>query len=210
MLLFATTLLLLSFILLKVFFKFRSTEHCKTKSASILIVVGSGGHTREILTLATALGKHYTPRYYIIAETDKMSKDKICKSEQPIHGKETMHNDFEVFSIPRSREVKQSYFSSVLTTINAMIYSLPLVFKLKPEIILCNGPGTCIPLCIAGLLLKLLSIKNTYIVYVESFCRVKTMSLSGKLLYPFIDSFFVQWPDLLVDYPKAKYVGRLV
>jgi len=210
MLLVAITLSLSLFLLLKAFFKFRSSDQYETKSASILIVVGSGGHTREILALTSALRKHYTPRYYIIAETDKMSKEKVCNSEQSSSGKKTMHDDFEVFSIPRSREVKQSYVSSVLTTIHAMLYSLPLVFNLQPDIILCNGPGTCIPLCIAGLLLKLLSIKNTYIVYVESFCRVKTMSLSGKLLYRFVDAFFVQWPDLLEDYPKAKYVGRLV
>lgn len=210
MLLIIFALLLFLVVLLKVYFKFRAPRQCASKSASILIVVGSGGHTREILTLTSALGKQYSPRYYIIAETDKMSKDKVCRAEQSRSGDLHISDDFELFFIPRSREVKQSYISSVLSTIHAMLYSLPLVFRLQPDIILCNGPGTCIPLCIAGLFLKLLSIKNSYIVYVESFCRVKTMSLSGKLLYRFADAFFVQWPDLLLDYPKAKYIGRLV
>jgi len=35
----------------------------------------------------------------------------------------------------------------------------------------------------------------TRIIYVESFARVKSLSLSGKLLRPFVDKFVVQWPE---------------
>ncbi len=42
---------------------------------------------------------------------------------------------------------------------------------------LCNGPGTCVPLCAAGLILGVLGLKRVLIVYVESICRVKTLSI---------------------------------
>jgi beta-1,4-N-acetylglucosaminyltransferase len=47
-------------------------------------------------------------------------------------------------------------------------------------------------------------------VYVESFARVKTLSLSGKLLYPFVDRFIVQWPGLKEKWTRAEYLGVLV
>lgn len=76
--------------------------------------------------------------------------------------------------------------------------------------VLCNGPGTCIPLCTAGLLLGILGLKRVLLVYVESICRVESLSLSGKILYPFADYFFVQWKPLQAKYPKSTYIGRIV
>ncbi|KAK3766887.1 hypothetical protein RRG08_040410 [Elysia crispata] len=173
----------------------------KSRNAvSLLAVMGSGGHTREMLSLVNALGGHYSPRYFIIAETDKMSEHKIRQNQT---------SNSEIIYIPRSREVKQSYLTSILSTMRAVLFSMPVVFRLKPDVILCNGPGTCIPVCFAGLLLRITGLHNTTIVYVESFCRVKSLSLSGKLLYNLIDDFFVQWPELKDKYPHAKYIGRL-
>lgn len=48
------------------------------------------------------------------------------------------------------------------------------------------------------------------IVFVESICRANTLSLSGLLLYHVVDEFIVQWPQLALKYPLARYIGRLV
>lgn len=37
--------------------------------------------------------------------------------------------------IPRSREVGQSYFTSILTTLVSLLYSLRLVYKEKPDLV---------------------------------------------------------------------------
>jgi len=76
--------------------------------------------------------------------------------------------------------------------------------------VLCNGPGTCVPLCAAGLLLGVLGLRKVLLVYVESVCRVETLSLSGKILYPVADYFFVQWPTLRDKYPQSIFLGRVV
>ena len=75
---------------------------------------------------------------------------------------------------------------------------------------LCNGPGTCVPICISALLLGILGIKKVIIVYVESICRVEHLSLSGKILFHLSDYFIVQWPTLKEKYPKSVYLGRIV
>ncbi|CAG8778243.1 14293_t:CDS:1, partial [Acaulospora morrowiae] len=57
---------------------------------------------------------------------------------------------------------------------------------------------------------KILGIKWIKLIYVESFARVRTLSLSGKLLLRFVDRFIVQWPYLEQKYPQAEYKGILV
>uniref|UniRef100_A0A8C3TS65 UDP-N-acetylglucosamine transferase subunit ALG14 n=1 Tax=Catharus ustulatus TaxID=91951 RepID=A0A8C3TS65_CATUS len=167
----------------------------------LILFCFTGGHTTEILRLLSCLSESYSPRHYVLADSDKMSEAKIRSFEQ---------KRFSLDRIPRSREVRQSWISSVLTTLHSILYSLPLTYKRKPDLILCNGPGTCVPVCLSAFLLGLLRIKRTIIVYVESICRVETLSLSGKILYYFADYFIVQWPDLKKKYPKSVYLGRIV
>ncbi|XP_045159645.2 UDP-N-acetylglucosamine transferase subunit ALG14 homolog [Mercenaria mercenaria] len=172
------------------------------KCASLLAVIGSGGHTKELLSLIEHLGEKYQPRYYIMANTDKMSEEKVQGLES------SKHNKYKIYKIPRSREVQQSWITTVLSTLYASLYTFPLVFKIRPDIILCNGPGTCIPVCFAGILMKVFY--QVKVIYVESICRVETLSLSGKILYHFSDTMIVQWPQLQHKYPKSVYMGRIV
>ncbi|KAK6484207.1 UDP-N-acetylglucosamine transferase subunit ALG14-like protein [Huso huso] len=189
----------------------KDAEHKPGKkgAVSVLVVAGSGGHTTEILRLMESLSRSYSPRHYVIADTDKMSEDKIRTLENS-HKEKDITRQFTIQRIPRSREVQQSWRSSVLTTLYSLLYSVPLVFKLKPDLVLCNGPGTCVPVCASALFLGFLGVKKVLIIYVESICRVETLSLSGKLLYHLSDYFFVQWSTLKEKYPKSTYLGRIV
>ncbi|XP_044158196.1 UDP-N-acetylglucosamine transferase subunit ALG14 homolog [Bufo gargarizans] len=188
-----------------------SGEHKPGKKGhvSLLVVAGSGGHTTEVLRLLSGLSKSYYPTHYVLAETDKMSEEKIHLFET---SKDKTSEDplYTIHRIPRSREVQQSWSSSFLTTLQSLFYSFPLTFRLKPDVILCNGPGTCIPVCFSALFLGVLGIKKIIIVYVESLCRVETLSLSGKILYHVADHFIIQWPLLKEKYPNAIYMGRIV
>lgn len=170
-----------------------------------MIIAGSGGHTTEMLRLMDSLGKEYSPKEYVLATTDKMSEDKIHTFEES----RKFDCDYSLVRIPRSREVKQSYVTSIFTTLYASLLSIPVIFKSKPDLLLCNGPGTCIPLCVMAFLMTLLRIKKVTLVFVESVCRVKTMSLSGKILYYMVDHHLVQWPELLEQYPRSTCIGRL-
>ena len=65
------------------------------------------------------------------------------------------------------------------------------------------------PLCLVAFLYKLIGLLDVDIVFVESFCRVKKLSLTGRILYFFADKFIVQWPDLVNKYPRAEYLGDM-
>ncbi|KAL0727603.1 hypothetical protein Bca4012_023696 [Brassica carinata] len=185
-----------------------------SRSFTTLIVLGSGGHTAEMLSLLSVLRMdRFTPRFYIAAATDNMSLHKARSFEDSLADKPAAKEDSLQFTqIYRSREVGQSYVTSVWTTIIATVHALWLMIRIRPQVILCNGPGTCIPLCVIAFLFKVLGIRWSSIFYVESVARVKKLSLSGLLLYKLrlADQFFVQWPQLQNKYPRAHYVGCLM
>lgn len=143
----------------------------------------------------------YNPRFYVLANSDITSKTKVEKFEDS-------NEDYEIIKISRSRHVGQSYLSSVFTTLYSIMNCIPMLIRLQPELIICNGPGTCVPICLIAFLMKLFFInRNCKIVFIESFCRVKTLSLSGKILIWITDLFVVQWPQIISG--KIKYFGRL-
>jgi len=185
------------------------------KPVSTLIILGSGGHTAEMLNLLAVLQKdRFKPRFYIAAATDNMSLQKAMLLENSLASENgtAVADTAQFMKIYRSREVGQSYITSVWTTLIAIVHALWLMIKIRPEVILCNGPGTCIPLCVIAFIFKVLGIRWSSIFYVESIARVRRLSLSGLLLYKLwlADQIFVQWPQLQQQYPRATYVGRLM
>lgn len=159
----------------------------KTTPVKTVIILGSGGHTAEMLRIVERLdSKNYSPRVYVHAQTDKLSSEKVRDLEAG-------NKDYSTVEIYRSREVRQSYLTSIWSTVLATLDSIPILLRERPELILCNGPGTCVPLCVVAFLLKALCFSQTVVVFIESFCRVKTFSLTGKILYYLADYVIVQW-----------------
>ena len=190
----------------------KRTSPCRT-----LIVLGSGGHTAEMLRLLGGMNlENYTSRTYVVAEGDKMSVDKVENFESNAVVKtqpsSTTKSTVNIHKVPRARQVMQSYITSIFSTLIAILYSLPIVLSSSPDLVLCNGPGTCIPVCFWAYLMKFLGLKDSKIIYVESVCRVEHLSLSGLLLYYLYmsDNVFVQWPQLKQKYPRTLYIGRIV
>jgi beta-1,4-N-acetylglucosaminyltransferase len=145
----------------------------------------------------------YTPRYYVVAEGDLNSLNKLSQLE-------TDKEDFQIFTIRRSRQVHQSYLSSIKTTLISIFDCFPILIHTKPNLILVNGPGTCVPICLVSFFLKVFFIQSyCKIAFIESFCRVKSLSLSGWILLYISDIFVVQWPSIAKISRKIQYFGRL-
>jgi beta-1,4-N-acetylglucosaminyltransferase len=136
-----------------------------SQSFTTLIVLGSGGHTAEMLSLLSVLRKdRFTPRFYIAAATDNMSLQKARSFEDSLAEKPAVKEASSQFmQIYRSREVGQSYVTSVWTTIVAILHALWLMIRIRPQVILCNGPGTCIPLCVIAFLFKVYTLRKYFI-----------------------------------------------
>lgn len=145
----------------------------------------------------------YTPRHYVVAEGDLNSLNKLSQVE-------TDKDDYQIFTIQRSRQVHQSYVSSIKTTLLSIFDCIPILFHTKPNLILVNGPGTCVPICLVSFLLKVFFINtDCKIAFIESLCRVKSLSLTGWILLYTSDIFVVQWPSISKISRKIQYFGRL-
>lgn len=57
-----------------------------------------------------------------------------------------------------------------------------------PQAILSTGAGLAVAFLAVG------KLRGRRCVYVESLTRIESLSLSGRLVRPFADAFFVQWP----------------
>ena len=168
---------------------------------TLMVVLGSGGHTAEMLTLLSAISFKQQSNHkihFIVAKTDTHSHEKTLKwlSTKKIQS--------EIHFIMRSREVGQHWCSSIITSAMSLISSVHLM-QICPDILLVNGPGTCVPLVIHAFISK--CFRPNRIIYVESFARVNALSLTGKIVYPLVDRFIVQWPDLVDG--KTEYIGKL-
>jgi beta-1,4-N-acetylglucosaminyltransferase len=174
---------------------------------SIMIILGSGGHTGEILIMLSKLDfNKFTEVFFISAHNDKSSENKVKETIKLDDFKKTK---FHFEKIYRSRNVGQSFKSSIFTTIYALFQSLVIIMKTRPSLVVSNGPGVAVPIIYIGFILKLLFILQEFkILFIESYCRTTSISLSGKLLQPICDKFIVLWENLKGG--KKEYIGKIL
>ena len=169
------------------------------KKIKTLVVLGSGGHTAEMLRLITAFDfDRYAPLTLVTAATDTTSRAK-AERELPQAALATAR----WAEIPRAREVGQSFGSSVPSTLKALFACVRLIWTASPDLVLVNGPGTCVPVAVLGRLF------GSRVIFVESWCRVESLSLTGRIMYWVAHRFVVHWPELARRYPRAEYLGRI-
>ncbi len=81
--------------------------------------------------------------------------------------------------------------------------SLKIFLTEKPDVIISTGAGVALGEIFTAKLFR------KKIVFVESFCRISSPSVTARIVYPFADLFFVQWKQNLRFFPKAIYAGSV-
>jgi UDP-N-acetylglucosamine:LPS N-acetylglucosamine transferase len=82
---------------------------------------------------------------------------------------------------------------------------LAILAKEKPDAILSTGAEIAIPAFLIG------RVVGCELIFIETLARVTRPSLTGILVYPISDHFFVQWPQLKSRYgKKAEYAGSVL
>ncbi|CAJ0961727.1 unnamed protein product, partial [Mesorhabditis belari] len=133
----------------------KSPKNFKRKKVRTLVVMGSGGHTTEMTEVLKTLPSQFEC-VFVLADTDRISQGKV---EEIV--RERADQALSIERIPRSREVGQSYFTSILTTLVATMHALRIVWNTRPDLVLTNGPGTCIPICVAAFFFDLFRLRDT-------------------------------------------------
>ncbi|TYJ56594.1 hypothetical protein B9479_002686 [Cryptococcus floricola] len=175
------------------------------------------GHTSEMKALLSSLDfERYQPRTYIYCHGDNMSLNAVAEIESQ-KGSLTHAKAYNLLPLPRARRVGQPALSTSISVIKTLIVTVhhllvvPLLTRpTEPfaDLLIVNGPGTCVVLVVVAWIRRILGLSYTKIIYVESFARVQSLSMSGKLVRPFVDRFLVQWPQ--ASDRKAECKGWLV
>ncbi|HFU4137989.1 TPA: PssD/Cps14F family polysaccharide biosynthesis glycosyltransferase [Streptococcus suis] len=96
---------------------------------------------------------------------------------------------------PTNRNIKNLIKNTIL--------AFKVLRKEKPDLIISSGAAIAVPFFYIG---KLYGAKT---VYIEVFDRINSPTLTGKLVYPVTDKFFVQWEEMKKVYPKAINLGGI-
>jgi UDP-N-acetylglucosamine:LPS N-acetylglucosamine transferase len=72
-----------------------------------------------------------------------------------------------------------------------------------PDVILSTGAALAVPFFIVG------KLHGCRLVFVESLSHVSGLGLTGRLVYPLADAFFVQWPQA-ARHRRTRFAGSLL
>lgn len=92
---------------------------------------------------------------------------------------------------------------NIFKTLKNFYQSFKIFQKEKPDLVISTGAGDAL----ASMLIAKLFGKK--VIFIESFSRFNSLSLTGKLVYNFVDKFYVQWKSML-KFKKAEYIGQLL
>lgn len=156
----------------------------------MLVVLGEGGHTTELLNLVDLMGTEYE-YHYVMSRQDNLSTDRIR-----LPGK--------IYRIVRPRGKDTPKLAAVFKTLLAALEAMWVLMRVRPVAILSTGPAIAVPVFLLGRLCGARSI------FVETGSRVRELSWTGRIMYGRADLFFVQWPQLQTKFPDSIYAGRLI
>jgi UDP-N-acetylglucosamine:LPS N-acetylglucosamine transferase len=151
----------------------------------VIFASSSGGHLTELLKLQSLFKKY---DYLLVTEKTKITNK--------------LNDQYNVSYMKYgSREYMFKYIFVFLYNVFKSIF---LMITFNPKVVVTTGAHTGGIICfIAKLFFK-------KVIYIESMAKVSTLSMTGKIMYPIADKFYVQWEELEEKYPKAEYLGRLI
>jgi len=146
----------------------------------VMLVCCQGGHFMQMLALKSAWAD--LPRVWVT--TRAADTEALLREERKIYA-----------HVPTARSIKNLFRNLWL--------AVGVVRRHRPEVLLATGGGVTVPLFIVG------KLAGARLIYVESFTRVDGPSLTGRLVYPLVDRFFVQWPEAATR-KRMEFVGNLL
>ena len=154
----------------------------KNKKIRLCFAASSGGHFEQLLMLRPLMEKY----------------DSFVITEETTYKAEVKGQKMYYMQMVNRKEP-----TFLLRMLVNTIRSLKIYLREKPDAVICTGVLAMIPIC---LIAKLFGKK---LIFIESFAKVTSPTLTGKLLYRFADQFYVQWEQMLEIYPKAIYLGGI-
>jgi len=162
------------------------------KKEVILLIYGEGGHTAQMKRLVSLLKKEGKSNISFVGISDIPNNyiEGLIDYYYVLPLRRKYGNWKNIFLLPK---IVSSYICAVLRILG----------KYKIKGIISTGPGIVIPFVIS---FKIFRVK---IVFIETWSRFYTKSLTGRIMYFLSNMFIVQNKELKKLYPKATYGGLL-
>ncbi|KAH6999682.1 oligosaccharide biosynthesis protein Alg14 like-domain-containing protein [Ilyonectria destructans] len=195
-----------------------------------LFVLGSGGHTKEMLMMMDDGFCKFENfhRRYLISSSDRMSKNHSEDYEAELkalcEAKGQDSGTWDSCVVTRARGVHQPLWSTPSTALLSILDIFPVLWTppvnkvgarlCYPTHIFSNGPATGFFVGLAVHLLKMFYYvpeDTMQFVYIESWARISTLSLTGKLFHytGLADIFLVQHEEVAAKY-NVDNAGEMV
>lgn len=152
------------------------------KPPKLCFMASSGGHFEQIRMMRPLMEKY--PSFVMTEKT-------AYRAEIP--GQKTYY----LHQVNRMEPI------SYLWQLGNAFRSLWVFWKEKPDVVITTGVLAVIPMC---LICKLAGKK---LIYIESFAKISSPTMTGSFLHRFADRFYVQWEPMLEVYPDAIYLGGI-
>lgn len=154
----------------------------KIKMKKICFIASTGGHFEQLMVLKPLMDKYDS---FIVTEKTNYS---VIKDDRKVYYLRQVNRNEKVF---------------IFKMIENTFKSLKIFIKENPDVVISTGALATIPMC---LLLKAFRRK---VIFIESFAKVTSPTLTGKLVYKFADQFYVQWEQMKEHYPDAICKGGI-
>jgi beta-1,4-N-acetylglucosaminyltransferase len=151
----------------------------------LCFMASGGGHFRELCEL-TSLAERYG--HVLISTEVNKALAEACPFQR----------------VYRIDEVGQGLWKkNPIRVLGTFWRLLGILRRERPNLVISTGAGIAVPGFVAA---KLLGIRT---VYIESYARIESLSLAGRICYHLADRFLVQHARLIKRLPRAVYAGTL-
>lgn len=147
----------------------------------ICFIASTGGHFEQLMMLKPLMNKHDS---FIVTEDTSYS----------------VKTDKKMYLL---KQVNRSEWNFIFKMATNTLKSIKIFIKEKPDIIISTGALSVIPMCITAKLFR------KKIIFIESFAKITSPTLTGRLIYKFADQFYIQWESMREFYPNAIYKGGI-
>lgn len=148
----------------------------------ICFISSSGGHFEQIMMLKPLMHKY----------------DSFVVTEKTNYSVSNENISFYYLNQVNRHEVKFLWYMIINS-----LRTLKIFFKEKPDVVISTGALATIPMIIIAKLFR------KKVIFIESFAKINSPTLTGKLVYKFADQFYVQWDSLKEFYPDAICKGGI-
>ena len=148
----------------------------------VCFIASSGGHFEQLMMLKPLMKKYDS---FIVTEKTNYSVSNL---------------EFNTYYLHQVNRREKSF---IFRMIGNSLKTLKILISERPDVVISTGALATIPMCLFG------KIFGKKIIFIESFAKVNSQTLTGKLVYKFADRFYVQWKEMKQFYPNAICKGGI-